>query len=61
MEIGEELHQGHYEILRVPGGWAYTRFSENETGGHDMSSCFVPELIPFTVVNQTVTHLKDKP
>jgi len=42
MEIGEAFHVEYYEVLRVPGGWVYTRFSENGTGGYEMSSCFVP-------------------
>ena len=45
MKEGDVLHLGSpelYEVLRVPGGWIYTRFCENGTGGNDMSSCFVP-------------------
>jgi len=30
------------QILRVPGGWIYTTYVENGTGGYDMSSVFVP-------------------
>lgn len=33
--------EGGYEVLRVPGGWIYTRFAETGTGGYSMSSCFV--------------------
>ncbi len=29
-------------ILRVPGGWIYTFWTENGTGGYDQSSAFVP-------------------
>ena len=43
MALNDILHTKEgYEILRVPGGWIYTRFSENGNGGNDMSSCFVP-------------------
>ena len=45
MKCGDILHlncKESWEILRVPGGWIYTRFCENGTGGYDMSSCFVP-------------------
>ena len=45
MKEGDILHLGcsaSVEVLRVPGGWIYTRFCENGTGGYDMSSCFVP-------------------
>lgn len=42
MELNSKHHFDDYEILRVPGGWIYTRFSENGTGGYNMSSCFVP-------------------
>ena len=45
MNESDVIHMGTpepYEILRVPGGWIYTRFCENGTGGYDMSSCFVP-------------------
>ncbi len=37
MQESEMLHTGNYEILRVPGGWGYTRFSELY-----VSSFFVP-------------------
>jgi len=30
------------QMLRVPGGWIYSIYVENGTGGYDMSSCFVP-------------------
>lgn len=45
MRLGEVVHLATpepYEVLRVPGGWIYTRFTENGTGGYDMSSCYVP-------------------
>ena len=45
MQMHEVLHtnsQEAYEIMRVAGGWIYTRFCENGTGGYDMSTCFVP-------------------
>jgi hypothetical protein len=38
----------HVEIIRVPGGWIYTTYCKNGTGGHDMSSCFVPYDNEFT-------------
>lgn len=38
MKLHETIHIGDdYEILRVPGGWIYNRFS-----GSGLSSCFVP-------------------
>lgn len=37
-----------YEVICVPGGWIYTRFIENGTGGYDMSSCFVPRDDDYT-------------
>lgn len=45
LKEGDLIHLGTkepYEVLRVPGGWIYTRFCENGTGGYDMASCFVP-------------------
>jgi len=30
------------QIRRVPGGWIYTTYVENGTGGCNVSSCFVP-------------------
>lgn len=44
MGLGERLHtdKGLYEIVRVPGGWIYSVFSDNGTGGYYVSSCFVP-------------------
>lgn len=44
MNLGDCLQPNGSEsinILRVPGGWIYTSYSENGTGGYDMSSCFV--------------------
>lgn len=42
MKEGSVLNTGLYEILRVPGGWIYSRFEETGTGGYSISSCFVP-------------------
>jgi hypothetical protein len=53
MELHTTLTTADYEILRVPDGWIYTRFSENGTGGHDMSSCFVRDN--YTTVNNVCT------
>ena len=33
---------GNFQVLRVPGGWVYTFYSENGAGGYYVSSCFVP-------------------
>ncbi len=41
MKLHDILHQGDYEILRVPGGWVYTRFSDTGAGGYSQSSTFV--------------------
>lgn len=49
MKLHDILHQGDYEILRVPGGWVYTRFTESGAGGNTPSSSFVPfdnDLMP---------------
>lgn len=46
MDIHDELTPHELlTILRVPGGWIYTVFCENGTGGFDMSSCFVPFVV----------------
>lgn len=42
MELHDILTRHDYEILRVEGGWIYTRFSESGTGGYIPSACFVP-------------------
>jgi hypothetical protein len=42
MTLHEVIHFKHIEIVRVPGGWTYTRFAKNEHGGFETSSCFVP-------------------
>jgi len=39
MKLHEVLHTDWYEIIRVPGGWIYTRMVQDEG---DVSSCFVP-------------------
>lgn len=31
-----------YEILRVPGGWVFTRFCNNGISENVISTCFVP-------------------
>jgi len=47
MDNGDILNYGSYTVLRVPGGWIYTFYSESGTGGYDMSSCFVPYSLEF--------------
>ena len=42
MKLHDILHQGDYDILRVPGGWVYTRFSDTGAGGYSQSGVFVP-------------------
>lgn len=43
MELHESLHhEDGFSVLRVPGGWIYTSYSETGTGGYSQSSCFVP-------------------
>ena len=41
MELHDALQFDDYEMLRVPGGWIYTRFTETGTGGYSCTSCFV--------------------
>ena len=47
MELHGTLNIHWYEILRVPGGWIYTRFDAqgdiNPNNPCPLSSCFVPE------------------
>ncbi len=42
MKLHEQLASPGLIITRVPGGWLYTDYSENGTGGVDQSTCFVP-------------------
>ena len=43
MNLHDELELWHgLEVLRVPGGWVYKSWTENATGGIDMSTTFVP-------------------
>ena len=42
MKLNDVLHTSDYEILRVPGGWVYSRYSETGTDGYSVSACFVP-------------------
>jgi len=30
-------------VMRVTGGWIYTTYQKNGTGGFNLSSCFVPQ------------------
>jgi hypothetical protein len=53
--VAEPVSIGPWEILPVPGGWVYTRFCENGTGGYDMAACFVPEPGPGHVDDESVT------
>ena len=47
MNLNDILHLEWYEVLRVPGGWMYTRFDAqaemNPQNPCPLSSCFVPE------------------
>lgn len=43
MNEGEVIGIGlDADVLRVPGGWIYTKHSESGAGGYSISSCFVP-------------------
>jgi hypothetical protein len=42
MELHDEKNFNNVIILRVPGGWIYTTYSDNGTGGYEQSACFVP-------------------
>ena len=42
INLHERLNFGDYELVRVPGGWIYTRFSDSGTGGYHTSSVFIP-------------------
>ena len=47
MDLHGTITIGSYEILRVPGGWMYTRFDCSETRHSEtvvrLSSTFVPQ------------------
>lgn len=43
MDMHEQTNFDDYDILRVPGGWIYSRTEENYgAGGINVSSTFVP-------------------
>lgn len=58
MGLHDILYQSDYEILRIPGGWVYTRFSESGAGGSNLSSVFVPFDNEFVQVRLTTGDLR---
>ena len=44
MSLHQVIYQNHYEILKVEGGWIYTRYDEKGPGEMNMSSTFVSEI-----------------
>jgi len=58
MKLHEILSLSYQSIrvIRVPGGWIYESYSENGTGGYDLTSCFVP----YTLGSDTFRRHDDK-